>query len=107
MNDEALVAVKVAQYESGTEVNRLRSEYKTKFSSETAHLLHEVTATKAEVEAHKAKNEQYALALQHVLHYTAQLTERQAKLVDVYGVLKVVHSQAVLVVQGVNTLADR
>ena len=106
MNDEALVAVKVAQYESGTEVNRLRSEYKTKFTSETAHLLHQVTTLKADLEGYQAKNEQYALALHHVLHYTSQLTERQTKLVSVYDVLKVVHGQAVQVVQGVASLAD-
>jgi hypothetical protein len=105
MNEEALVAVRVAEYESGTEVNRLREEYRTKFKSETSGMSGQVKALEAEAELHASKTEQASLCLNHLVVYTTQLEDRYARLSKAYNTLKRFCQSDERIMRGLDSLA--
>lgn len=106
MNEEALVAVRVAEYESGTEINRLREEYRTKYTQETGDMSARLQQLQAVVDASSAKYTQVALSLQHLLAYTVPLQAQLANLSKAYNTLKLLHQHSEKVTDGILSLAQ-
>lgn len=106
MNAEALVAVRAAEYESGTEITRLREEYRAKLTSETGGATERVQQLQALVDGNAAKQTQLTLCLEHLLAYVVPLQTQLASLSKAYAVLKVLHHNIEKVNDGVISLAQ-
>ena len=88
MNEEALIAVKVATYESGTEINRLKEEYSTRFYKETSQINNFVEELKEKVEIISKKYQQTSVCLYKIVSYSEQQDENYEKLLLSYRILK-------------------
>lgn len=88
MNEEALIAVKVATYESGTEVNRLKEEYSTRFYKETSQINNFVEELKEKVEIISKKYQQTSVCLYKIVSYSEKQEENYEKLLLSYRILK-------------------
>jgi len=106
MNEEALIAVKVATYESGSEVNRVRDEYNSKYKHNTSELSLQVRTLQAEAEVHSSRLEQSSLCLNHLLVYTASLQHKYDALHSVYHTLHTVHQKDLKLIRGLDSLAS-
>jgi hypothetical protein len=106
MNEEALVAVRVAEYESGTEVNRLKDEYRTRLQQETAGVAEQVLDLQEKVEVMSGKYKQTTVCLMQTVRYTEQLQGEVAQLRAAYRTLKVLQRHTERVVGGVDSLAQ-
>lgn len=106
MNSEALVAVRVAEYESGTEITRLREEYRAKHDKETVVLAQKAQQLQVLVDGSAAKHNQLALCLEHLLAYVVPLQMQLANLSRAYNTLKLLHQNSDKVANGVMSLAQ-
>jgi hypothetical protein len=106
MNEEALVAVRVAEYESGTEVNRLKDEYRTRLQQETAGVTEQVLDLQEKVEVMSGKYKQTTVCLTQTVRYTEQLQGDLAHLRAAYRTLNALQRQAERVVGGVDSLVQ-
>jgi hypothetical protein len=104
MNEEALVAVRVAEYESGTEVNRLKDEYRTRFQQETRDVHERVQELQEGVSEMSRKYKQTAACLEKVVRHSAEQQERLSNLTAAYHTLKELYRSAARVVGGVDSL---
>jgi hypothetical protein len=104
MNEEALVAVRVAEYESGTEVNRLKDEYRTRFQQETRDVQERVQELQESVSEMSRKYKQTAACLEKVVRHSSEQQERLGNLTAAYHTLKELYRSAARVVGGVDSL---
>ncbi|KAJ1401722.1 hypothetical protein B484DRAFT_437762, partial [Ochromonadaceae sp. CCMP2298] len=105
MNDEALVAVKVTEYESGSELNRMREEYAKMRSSSSRDGDLQVQDLRRAAHTAQAQHQQSSLCLDHMVAYMLPLQQRLHALTHAYSLLTVINRGAQEVSGGVESLA--